>query len=165
LGYGVFVKRHDWKKFQDALNSLTSERLQAAIDAVINHRPITDATINMVLRDLRSVGAYEPHSYTQELTIRAEIKGATVRLGMAAWWLTANPSDLRNPFPLVLVLAGLEFSHESTPRLSEAIRRVAATSNPAAVADDLFHCVCKYPLDGWSRNREVHNRASINRRL
>lgn len=108
----VTVKRR-WKKFQDALNSLTSERLQAAIDAVINHRPITDAT---VLRDLRSIGAYEPHSYTQKLTIRAEIKGATVRLGMAAWWLTANPSDLRNPFPLVLVLAGLEFSHESTPR-------------------------------------------------
>ena len=140
LGYGILAKRRDWKKFQDALNSLTNEGLQEAIDAVKNHRPITDATINMLLRDLRSVGAYEPHSYTQKLTIRAEIKGVTVRLGMTAWWLTVNPSDLRNP--LVLVLAGVEFSHESMPRLSEAIRRVAATSNPAAVAD-FFHCVCK----------------------
>jgi hypothetical protein len=119
LGYGILAKRRDWKKFQNALASLTTERLQEAIDAVKNHRPITDATINTLLHHLRSVGSYEPHSFTHKNTMRAEMKGATLRLGMTAWWLTANPSDQRNP--LVLVLAGVELSHETMPTLSATI--------------------------------------------
>ena len=54
-----------------------------------------------------------------------------------AWWLTANPSDLRNP--LVLDLAGVELSHKAIPTFSDTNRRLAATSNPAAVAKFLHH--------------------------
>lgn len=57
--------------------------------------------------------------------MRAELKGAMLRLG-TAWWLTVNPSDQRNP--LILVLVGVEFSHESMPALSATIRRLAVIS-------------------------------------
>ena len=149
LGYGILAKRRDWKKFQNALNSLTIERLQQAIDTVKNHRPIVDTTINPLLRHLRSVGAYEPYSFTHKNTMRAEMKGETLRLGMTAWWLTVNPSDQRNP--LVLDLAGVKISHEAMPKLSTTIRRLAATSNPAAVAE-FFHHICNALFDDLLRS-------------
>lgn len=98
LGYGILAKRRDWKKFQDDLNSLTTEKIQQAIVTIKNHQPITDATINTLLRHLRSVGAYEPHLFTHKNTMRAEMKSGMLRLGMTAWWLTANSSDQRNPY-------------------------------------------------------------------
>jgi hypothetical protein len=149
LGYGILAKRRDWKEFQKDLNSLTKERIQHAIAALINHQNITDPTINKLLRHLRSIGSYEPHSFTHKLTMRAEIKGMIIRLGMIAWWLTINPSDLRNP--LVLILAGIEFSHESMPKLADAVRKLAATSNPAAVAQ-FFHHVCNAVFDHLLRS-------------
>ena len=149
LGYGILAKRRDWKKFQDDLNSLTTEKIQQAIVTIKNHQPITDATINTLLRHLRSVGAYEPHLFTHKNTMRAEMKSGMLRLGMTAWWLTVNPSDQRNP--LLLVLAGVELSHEAMPILSAAIRRLAATSNPAAVAE-FFHHICNALFDDLLRS-------------
>jgi hypothetical protein len=49
-----------------------------------------------------------PGSFAQKLKLRAEIRGQIIRYGMPAFWVTINPSDLRNP--LVLILAGVEFS-------------------------------------------------------
>ncbi len=63
---------------------------------------------------------------------------------MPAFWITINPSDLRNP--LVLVLAGVEFSGDIFAAANAAIRAAAATSNPVAVAE-FFHHVCKAIFD------------------
>jgi len=51
---------------------------------------------------------------------------------MPAFWMTINPSDLRNPF--VLQLAGIKYSEDTFPTASAAIRYATATSNPVAVA-------------------------------
>jgi hypothetical protein len=64
---------------------------------------------------------------------------------MPAFWLTINPSDLRNP--LVLILAGVEFSEHTFSMASASIRRAAATSNPVAVAQ-FFHHTCKAMFNG-----------------
>jgi hypothetical protein len=68
----------------------------------------------MLLRDLRSVVALR----TSLVYAKTYNTGGNKR-GHGSpwddWWLTANPSDLRNPLVL-LVLAGVEFSHESMPR-------------------------------------------------
>ncbi|KAI7970124.1 hypothetical protein EIK77_000334 [Talaromyces pinophilus] len=64
---------------------------------------------------------------------------------MPAFWITINPSDLRNP--LVLVLAGVEYSGDIFTTANAAIREAAATSNPVAVAE-FFHHICKAILDG-----------------
>jgi len=86
------------------------------------------------------VGAYEPLSFAHKLAMRAQIKGISIRFGMAAWWLTVNPSDLRNP--LVLQLAGIIFPVDSMPAAAAAIRKmITVTSNPVAVAE-FFHYLC-----------------------
>jgi hypothetical protein len=124
LGYKLLAKRRDWNKIQDDLNSLTVARIREAIDQLSNRQPITDSTITALLRNLRSVGTHEPLSFAQKLTMREEMKAVIVRLGMIAWWLTVNPSDLSHP--LVLELAGISFSHDRLPRLSNTVRRVVS---------------------------------------
>ena len=51
---------------------------------------------------------------------------------MPAFWMTINPSDLRNP--LMLLLAGIEYSREFFLKATLAIYNTIATSNPVAVA-------------------------------
>lgn len=140
LGYGFLAKRADWDRIQSDLNSLTPDRIQAAIDACRNHQMSDDPAIKSLMYSLRSVGTYEPHSFADKLRKRAEMKGLLVLLGMAALWLTLNPSDLRNP--LVLHLAGLPFSHDSLPNATATLRKIAVTSNPVAIAL-FFHYICE----------------------
>lgn len=64
---------------------------------------------------------------------------------MPAFWITINPSDLRNP--LVLILAGVEYSRDSLAIANAAIREAAATSNPAVIVE-FFYYVCKAVLEG-----------------
>ena len=63
---------------------------------------------------------------------------------MLVFWMTINPSDLRNL--LVLSLAGIEYSEKDLPRASAALRRATATSNPVAVAQ-FFNHTCKAIFD------------------
>jgi hypothetical protein len=58
---------------------------------------------------------------------------------MPAFWITINPSDLRNP--LVLILAGVDIPGDNFGSANAAIRAAVATLNPVTVAD-FFHCVC-----------------------
>src|SRR5438045_21237 len=59
---------------------------------------------------------------------------------MTAFWMTTNPSDLRNP--LVLILAGIECPEEILSKANAAIHHATATSNPVAVAQ-FFNHICK----------------------
>jgi Helitron helicase-like domain at N-terminus len=69
------------------------------------------------------------------------IKGLLGRRGMPAFWLTINPSDLRDP--IVLILGGIRYSSESFPAATSTavIRKTFAVSNPVAVAQ-FFHLIC-----------------------
>src|SRR6267378_2054101 len=78
-----------------------------------------------------------PESFAQKVKRRSEIKGLIAR---SAFWMTINPSDLRNP--LVLQLAGI-----TLPAATAAIRQATATSNPVAVAQ-FFHHTCNDVFNG-----------------
>jgi hypothetical protein len=69
------------------------------------------------------------------------MKGVTIRRGMTDFWLTLNPSDLRNP--LVLELAGIEILADAMPSAAAAMRNMPGiSSNPVAVAE-FFHYLCE----------------------
>ena len=116
-----------------------------AAKATADRRPIEDPLVLSLLRDLTAIGRSVPLSYSQKLKMRSQIRGLIARYGMPAFWLTINPSDLRNP--LVLMLAGTLLSEDALPRASAAIRQAAATSNPVAVTQ-FFHHICKALFDG-----------------
>lgn len=92
-----------------------------------------------------TIGMQVPGSFSQKLKRRAEIKGLIVRDGMPAFWMTINPSDLRHP--LVLRLAGVDYSGDDFPSASATIRKATAMANPVAVAQ-FFDRTCKGIFDG-----------------
>lgn len=94
---------------------------------------------------MQTIAILVPGSFAQKLKLRAEIRGLILRYGMPAFWITINPSDLRNP--LVLILAGVQYSGDIFAATNSAIREATATSNPVAVAE-FFHHVCKAIFDG-----------------
>jgi len=64
---------------------------------------------------------------------------------MPAYWLTINPSDLQKP--LILLLAGVEYTGDAFPTTTTAIQHAAATSDPVAAAQ-FFHHTCKGIFNG-----------------
>jgi hypothetical protein len=76
-----------------------------------------------------------------------------VRFGMPAFWITINPSDLRSP--LVIILAGVEYSDDILSASNSAIRGATATSNLVAVAS-FFHYICTAVLEGLFASGRHH---------
>jgi hypothetical protein len=138
------VKRQHWRRVKNSIASLTVEQLLEAAKAAADKRPIEDPIVLSLLRDLNAIGESVPLSYSQKLKMRSRIKGLIARYGMPAFWLTINPSDLRNP--LVLILAGILLPEDALHKANAAIRQAAATSNPVAVAQ-FFHHTCKALFD------------------
>ncbi|KAJ5111789.1 hypothetical protein NUU61_001419 [Penicillium alfredii] len=139
------VKRRYWRSAADDIASLTVDQLQKAAEAIASGQNTNDPVIQRLQQHIVTVGMNVPGSFSQKLRMRSEIRGLIVRYGMPAFWITINPSDLRNP--LVLTLAGVECPGSISARALAATRDTAATSNPVAVAE-FFHCVCEAVLRG-----------------
>ena len=125
---------------------MTVIQLQDAAKVVANRQFIQNPIIRRLLRDLTAIGFSVPLSHSQKLMMRSQIRGLIAQYGMPAFWLTINPSDLRNP--LVLKLAGIECLEGALPAANAAIRHAIATSNPVAVAQFFDH-ICKRIFNGF----------------
>lgn len=64
---------------------------------------------------------------------------------MPAFWITINPSNLQNP--LIIVLAGVEYTGDILSAANAAIWEAVVTSNPITVAE-FFHHICYAVLHG-----------------
>ena len=145
IGQKLLVRRQNWKSTTDDITSLTLDQLENAAKAIAQRQTIDDPVIRRLQENITSIGMQVPGSFSQKLQLRSKIRGLNVRHAMPDFWVTINPSDLRNP--LVLSLAGVEYSGDALPTANAAIRRTIATSNPVAVAQ-FFHHTCKGIFDG-----------------
>jgi len=134
------VKRRNWRATEDDIASLTVDQLEDAAKTIADGGIIDNPAIQRLQQNILAIGMHVPESFSQKLKRRSEIKGLLARLAVIAFWMTINPSDLRNP--LVVRLAGIEYSEDAFPTASAAIRHATATSNPVAVAQ-FFHHTCK----------------------
>jgi hypothetical protein len=153
LANKLVLERHHWSSATDDLASLTEDQLRNALKDLDSNHEINDPVISRLLFVMKSIAMWVPGSFAQKLRMRSEIRGLIIRFGMPAFWLTINPSDLRSP--LVLVLAGVEYSEDILSGSSSAIRAATATSNPVAVAT-FFHHVCTAVLDGLLASGNNH---------
>ena len=151
MGHRLLVKRRDWNSTIADIESLTANQLRDAADALAKNQPIHDPVITRLLQKLTSLGNPVPESFSQKLKFRSMIKGLMVRWGMPAFWLTINPSDLRDP--IVLILGGVRYGSEALPAATAAVRKVLAISNPVAVSQ-FFHLICSAVFDDllWSHS-------------
>jgi hypothetical protein len=145
LGNALLVKCQNWRSAKDDIASLTVSQVEDAAKTIANGGIIDNPVIQRLQRTILTIGMQVPESFSQKLKMRSKIKGLIVRDGMPAFWVTINPSDLRNP--LVLLLAGIKYTEDAFPAATAAIRHVTATSNPVAVAQ-FFHHTCQGIFDG-----------------
>lgn len=144
-GNSLLIKRSQWASVTRDLSFLNYDRLKKAAEEIVGHHVPSDPLVRRLLRNITAIGVQVPGSFFEKLQMRTELRGLIVREGMPALWMTINPADLQNP--LVLVLAGLQYSAESPSDVNTAIRCATATSDPVAVAR-FFHHTCKAVLDG-----------------
>ncbi|KAJ6125807.1 hypothetical protein N7471_010300 [Penicillium samsonianum] len=145
LANKLVLQRRHWSSTTGDISSLTEDRLRDALRDLENHHEIKDPAISRLLHVMKAIAMWVPGSFAQKLRMRSEIRGLIVRFGMPAFWITINPSDLRSP--LVIILAGVEYSDDILSASNSAIRDATATSNPVAVAS-FFHNVCTAVLEG-----------------
>jgi hypothetical protein len=153
LANKLLLERRHWPSATDDIASLTEDRLRDALKDLDSNHEINDPVISRLLFIMKSIAMWVPGSFAQKLRMRSEIRGLIVRFGMPAFWLTINPSDLRNP--LVLILAGVEYSEDILSASNSAVRAATATSNPVAVAA-FFHHVCTAVFDGLLASGRNH---------
>ena len=139
LGHSIAVKRKDWEHAKAAISSLTFDQLAAAAKSIRETHTHNDPTIKLLERLIQTVASQVPQSFARMRTNRSYMQALLVCLGMAAFWLTINPADLRSV--LVLKLAGVEVSCDDLSSEAQKIRQVTARMNPVAVAQ-FFHQIC-----------------------
>jgi len=105
LGNSLFVKRGEYKEIQEIISSLTFDRLTAAAQSLRSTQKTSDPAIAVLRRALQTVAARVPNSFAEKQEMRLYLRGLFIEFGPAAFWLTINPSDLRDP--LVIKLAGV----------------------------------------------------------
>jgi hypothetical protein len=153
LGNAFLIKRRYWRSAAQDIASLTVDQLQNAAQEIKAGQDIKDPVIRRLQQHIVTIGMHVPGSFSQKLRMRSEIRGLIIRYGMPAFWITINPSDLRNP--LVLILAVVNIPRNNFGSANAAIRAAVATSNPVTVAD-FFHCVCQAILRGLLATNSDH---------
>lgn len=140
LGNSLLVKRGDYERVKNVISSLTYSQLLEAADSLRSTQKTPDPAIAILRRAVQMVGALVPNSSALKHEMRELIRALLVEFGPAGFWLTLNPSDLRDL--LVLKLAGIPIPTERLRRSNSAFQRTIAVMNPAAIAK-FFDSICK----------------------
>ncbi|KAH8742199.1 hypothetical protein F5882DRAFT_246044, partial [Hyaloscypha sp. PMI_1271] len=96
LGNSLQARREDWARVQEDLLGLSSDTIKQAAEQMKAGVPMRDPIIVRLMENLRLISSFNPESFGQKLSMRHEILGQISRWGIPAWWVTINPSDLRN---------------------------------------------------------------------
>jgi Helitron helicase-like domain at N-terminus len=145
LGNSLFVKRGDYEEMQQIISSLNFDQLIAAAQSLRSMQTTSDPAIAVLRRAVQTVAARVPNSFAEKQEMRLYLRGLFIEFGPAAFWLTINPSDLRDP--LVIKLAGVTIPEEGLQKANAAFRRKTANMNPAAIAI-FFDRLCTAILKG-----------------
>ena len=121
------------------MSSLSYERLIEAAQSLRETQTASDPAIATLRRAIETVASRVPNSFAEKQEMRLLLRGLLIEFGLAAFWLTINPSDLRDP--LVVKLAGVTVLRDGLRRADAAWRRKTANMNPAAIAV-FFDKVC-----------------------
>ena len=100
LGNSLLVKRGDYRAVQEIMSSLSYERLTAAAQSLRETQTTSDPAIATLRRAIETVASRVPNSFAEKREMRLLLRGLLIEFGLAAFWLTINPSDLRDPLVL-----------------------------------------------------------------
>lgn len=118
------MKRKDWETAQEAISSLTFDRLEAAARSVHETGTHNDPTIRLLECHIQSIASQVSQSFALMRAARVQMRAIFIGDGMPGYWLTINPADLNSP--IVVVLAGVSLSCDELSIEARRIRRVTA---------------------------------------
>ena len=99
------------------LDSITTESLDQAMDAVANKTPVTDPNVKKLMNCLSSAGSHVRGSPYEKSANRREIFGLMIEYGTPALWITISPAVSHSP--IFLEIAGHKFDLSEIPSHSE----------------------------------------------
>lgn len=136
------IKRKDFNPTTSILSSVASDNIKEAMDASISGNSfITDPTMKHRMQKIQAVGSKLRYSTYDRQSMRQEIQALMINLGMPAFFVTLNPTDVHSP--LVCFLAGEKIDVDQTlPDNMPNVRKRAqiVAENPVEVAE-YFHIV------------------------
>src|SRR4029077_5494044 len=135
VGNSLLVKRKDYGAVQDVISSLTHDQLIAAAQSLCVSQKTSDPAIAVLRRYIQTIAGRIPNSFAQNFNMRLHIRALFIKFGFPAFWLTINPSNLRDPL-----------AKDSFQKTTTALRRKTATVIPTAVAV-FFYKVCTAVLE------------------
>src|SRR5437667_11678049 len=139
LGNSLLVKRSDYHAVQEMISSLTYQRLIKAAQSLRATQTTSDPAIATLRCAIQIVAGRVPNSFAEKQELRMRLRGLFIEFGLAAFWLTINPSDLQDP--LVVKLASVTLPQGRLRRVNTAFIRKTANMNPAAITV-FFNKVC-----------------------
>jgi len=98
------MTRSTFAKLERLYESLTQERLRAALDEFKETGRTTDNGVQLLLRELSIFGYSQPLSNDTRLQMRRKIKSLCIAIGLPAIWFTINPNDIVNPIKIRLAV-------------------------------------------------------------
>jgi hypothetical protein len=96
------MTRKNFPEMERIVQSLSTERLQAAKAELEATGKTTDQGVNRLLASLSIYGNRQPMSRESRLSMRRKIKSGIIREAITAIWITLNPNDITNPVKLRL---------------------------------------------------------------
>jgi hypothetical protein len=96
------MTRKNFPEMECIVQSLSTERVQAAKAELEATGKTTDQGVNRLLAGLSIYGNRQPMSRESRLSMRRKIKSGIIREGITGIWNTLNPNDITNPVKLRL---------------------------------------------------------------
>lgn len=132
------VKKRAWREVQEEIAKVSVQELEAAAEALQKKEKISDKRILNLLKNTQIVSTYNPESFGRKLAARHKIQGLIARFGLASFWFTLNPQDLKDP--IVLRIAGVTIRPDITPAQATKLRNAVSVGDPTSVAI-FFHSI------------------------
>ena len=132
-GNAIQAKQGYYENIDQDISNITRKDLELAKKEFEAHKPTSHPIIKKLIFNMRMVSRHNPESWGEKLQIRNILFANIIRYGLPAIWFTINPADLHNP--LVLSIAGINFSeHHAFSDLKRRIR-IEAIKDPAVMAE------------------------------
>ena len=93
LGNSLLVKRGDYRAIQELMSSLSYEPLIAAAQSLRETQTTSDPAIATLRRAIETVASRVQNSFAEKREMGLLLRGLLIEFGLAAFWLTINPSD------------------------------------------------------------------------
>jgi hypothetical protein len=132
----IQMRRNDFKREADLLQSVTREKMQLAADQEAKGQPISDPAIKALRKHMHAVAGRVKATDASRIRLRSMMWSMSYALNPPNVWITINPDDIDNPIVQLLTGADIDLDNFlSTDEPSKTERGARVAADPFAAAE------------------------------